>query len=204
MNTRLTSTVLLALALSIVPASGLLAADGDDQPAAPTREQLLELSRPGPEHAALAKFAGKWKVSMTMGTGQRARTSTGGGRSYMTLENRFLWVGYSTAGKAGRVKGSFTLGFDRRNQRYSLIAMDTHGTYFVTSHGKIDPKSGKIKMLGQDDDPHMKAMGFDKRFMHVADFTQPDRFVIEVYYLDTRKKPYREIKAIEFVFEKVE
>lgn len=104
----------------------------------------------------------------------------------MIIAKRFLWVAYQAAGKASQQKGAFIIGFDRRHERYSLIAMDTDGTYSICSHGKKDPKSGKIRMHGTDDDPHMKALGIRKAFVQVSDFSDPDHFVIEVYFVDPR------------------
>lgn len=163
-------------------------------------EQLRELANPGPEHEELEKYAGKWQVKVTMGNGEQAPASTGNGTSYMTLERRFLWIGYNVNGKAGRIKGNFTIGFDRRNERYSLIAMDTFGTYFVTSHGKKDEKTGKLKLYGKDDDPYMKSLGYDKEFVHVIDLQSDDEFTIEVHFIDTRTPERKEIKAMAFHF----
>lgn len=166
----------------------------------PSQEEIAkyrELAKPGPEHEMLSKFAGKWDVTVSAG---RRAASTGGGRSYMTMERRFLWIGYEAEGRSGRYKGAFTIGFDRRHQHYTLIAMDTDGTYFITSRGKKLPDSKKIKLLGSDDDPYMEKLGFKKEFAHVLDFSDPDKFTIDVLYLDTRTKQRKEMKAIEFTF----
>lgn len=177
-----------------------VAQDSQKTAGRPEIERLRELANPGPEHEQLAKFGGTWKVGVTMGNGDQAVASNGNAKSYMTLENRFLWIGYEATGKAGRQKGAFTIGYDRRNDLYTLIAMDTYGTYFVTSSGKANAETGKIKMYGKDDDPHMKAMGFDKEFAHVLDLRKPDNFELEVYFVDTRTPDRKETRAMKFAF----
>ena len=166
-----------------------------------TPAELREQSKPGPEHELLAKFSGRWKLSIT-GAGRRG-ISEGSARSYMTLENRFLWLGYEARGTAGRFKGAFTIGFDRRHEEFTLIAMDTDGTYFVTSRGKQKPETETIKLVGKDDDPHMKAMGFEKEFAHVLELSADDAFSIKVLYIDNRTDERKEVEALEFKFERL-
>ena len=165
-----------------------------------TPAELREQSKPGPEHQMLAEFAGRWKLSVSA-QGKRG-VSTGSARSYMTLENRFLWLGYDAKGKAGNFKGAFTIGFDRRHSEFTLIAMDTDGTYFVTSRGKRASGAKTIKLTGKDDDPHMKALGFEKEFAHVLDLSGKDSFSIKVLYIDNRTDERKEIEALEFKFER--
>lgn len=172
-------------------------------PKRPSPEQmrkLLEQTRPGPEHELLAKFAGKWKLTIKSARGAQ---STGRANSYMTLENRFLWIGYGTDKKTRAFKGSFQIGFDRRHGRFTLIAMDNSGTYFVTSQGKADPKTGRIKLNGKDDDPYMKSLGFTKEFAHVLDLSNPDRFTITVLFIDTRTPARTESRGMELIFERL-
>ncbi|MEM6777131.1 MAG: DUF1579 family protein [Planctomycetota bacterium] len=177
----------------------------DDAPRGPgrlTHDVLLEQAKPGSEHQDLARRVGSWKVTVTMGEGDRAATSNGRVKAHMLMDDRFLWIAYNTAGRAGSLKGAFMIGFDRRNSRYTIMGIDTHGTYAVTSQGNKDPQTGTIKLYGKDDDPNMKAMGFDKEFAHVLDFRSPDEFAIEVRYIDTRTPERREMKAMAFVFER--
>lgn len=188
---------LLAVALFFV---------GIDLVAAPKRpspeqiRKLMEQTRPGPEHELLAQFAGKWKLTIKAGAGAQ---SSGRATSYMTMENRFLWIGYSTDNQQRPFKGSFQIGFDRRHEMFTVIAMDTSGTYFVTSRGKLDPKTRRARLLGKDDDPFMKSMGYTKEFAHILDFSRPDRFVITVMFIDTRTPKRTESKGMELIFERL-
>lgn len=98
--------------------------------------------------------------------------------------------------------GTFTLGCDNRHDRFSLIATDSFGTYFVTSQGKRHAETGELKLTGTDDDPMMKAMGLTQELVHVVDFRSKDEFAIEVRFIDTRTPARKELKAMEFVFKR--
>lgn len=76
------------------------------------------------------------------------------------------------------------------------------GTYFITSQGRRDTPGGKIRMLGTDDDPVMKAMGHTKEFVHVLDLRSPDEFAVEVWVVDTRTSARKEFKYMECLFKR--
>jgi hypothetical protein len=109
---------------------------------------------------------------------------------------------YEATGKGDTNEGIFTVGFDRRHKEYALVAFDNFGTYFVTSQGKRDEKSGKIRMAGKDDDPVMKAMGHSKEFVHVLDLRGPDEFAVEVWFVDTRTAERREFRYMDYTFKR--
>lgn len=190
--------LVLTVTLLIIGITGTIGAP--KRPSPDQIRKLLEQARPGPEHQLLAQFAGKWKLSIQVGPGAK---NTGRANSYMTMENRFLWIGYNTDNKKRPFKGSFQIGFDRRHGHFTLIAMDTSGTYFVTSRGKLDTKTRKARLVGKDDDPYMKSLGFTKEFAHVLDFSSPDRFVITVMFIDNRTPKRTESKGMELIFERL-
>lgn len=158
-------------------------------------EAQLRLAGPGPEHEKLARYSGTWNVRVTMGP----LTYHGAATNRMTVGGRFLQVEYQAEGEKGATEGIFIAGFDPRHQRHTLIAMDSFGPYFVTSQGKPDA-SGKLRLLGSDDDPTMKAMGFTKEFVHVVDFKSADEFTIEVRFIDTRTPERKEMKFMTYSF----
>ena len=200
MNTKPQHAIAFAAVYCSVALTPSFAQDVSNTLNRPSAEALLQQAKPGPEHEILANYVGSWQVTVTMGEGDRAATSRGRVKTHMMMDGRFLWIAYNVSGRAGSFKGAFMIGFDRRNSRYTLMGIDTHGTYAVTSHGTQDPTTGKIKLYGNDEDPNMKAMGFEKEFAHVLDFRNPDEFEIEVNYIDTRTPARSEIKAMEFVF----
>lgn len=191
-NGIITSTLMLLVSDSAI---------GEKEPGEQNKPaNFRELAEPGPEHELLAKFSGKWNLSVS--SVGRKGASKGRARSYMTLEKRFLWLGYEANGQAGRFKGSFVLGFDRRHEEFTLIAMDLDGTYFVTSRGKQQNGKHTLKLFGKDDDPHMKALGFEKEFAHEIDLSDPGKLSLKVFYIDTRTNERKEIEAMDFSFER--
>jgi hypothetical protein len=141
-----------------------------------------------------------WPRGKSCGEGDRATVYDGSAEGRMTVGGRFLQLEYAAKGTVDSTEGIFTLGYDNRHQHFTLIALDSFGTYFVTSQGKRDEKTGRIRMLGKDDDPMMKAMGLTKEFLHVLDLKNPDEFVIEVWFVDTRTPAHREFKFMDYTF----
>lgn len=175
-----------------------------DEPVAPknppSAEEQIRRMKPGKEHEGLARSVGMWDVEVRMGSGKQALLYRGTGTSRMKVGGRYLEIEYQTQADKSELEGTFSIGFDHRHQKYVLVAMDSFGTYFVTSQGGRDETTGKIRMAGTDDDPTMKAMGYTKEFLHVLDQKSDNEFVIEVWFVDTRTAARKEIKAMMFHF----
>ena len=178
----------------------LAAQDDKTPPKASPFEEQLKRTRPGPEHEQLARYAGAWDIEVKLGGGPTAMVYQGAADSRIIVGGRFLQIEYRGQGKAGNTDGAFIVGFDSRHKRYAIVALDNFGTYFVTSQGKRDEATAKIKMLGTDDDPMMKKLGFTKEFAHVLDLRSPDQFAIEVWMIDTRTAARKEFKYVEYSF----
>ena len=120
---------------------------------------MEDLSKPGPEHKNLSTYVGSWNTRLQMGKD----TYVGNSTTKMIVGNRFLQVNFSVSNETNSIEGIFMIGFDRRNNAYQVLGMDSFGTYFVTAAG---PKSEEYtaKTYGKDDDPVMKKMGFEKEF----------------------------------------
>lgn len=77
----MTVTALSVLLLACITMLSPLPLPAQDAPKAPKASDqkalLLEKSKPGPEHAALAKFTGTWELTLTAGAGNHAATSQG-------------------------------------------------------------------------------------------------------------------------------
>lgn len=191
MKIRLTIIAPLCAFIALASAEGQEAR----KPAETSSEAQSRLAGPAPEHDKLARYSGAWDLQVKMGS----LTYQGAATNRMTVGGRFLQVEYQARGTKGATEGIFVAGFDPRHQRHTLIAMDSFGPYFVTSQGKPDD-SGKLRLLGSDDDPTMKAMGFTKEFVHVVDFKSADEFVIEVRFIDTRTAERKEMKFMTYSF----
>ena len=190
--------------LSVFVVSSSFAQDSPSSSRKFDAESLRQLANPGPEHEALAKYVGAWKVSVSAGEGNRTANSTGRAKCHMMMDGRFLWIAYNVAGAAGTFKGAFMLGFDRRHSRYTLMGIDTFGTYPIRSMGAKNPETGRLDLTGKDDDPHMKSLGFDKEFAHVIDLKGKDELVIDVFYIDTRTAKRARRKAMTFSFVRIQ
>ena len=76
--------------------------------------------------------------------------------------------------------------------------MDSTGTYPVSARGK--PTDNGIRMFGTDDDPHMKKLGYVKRFAFDLNIKGDDEFSITTIYIDTRTKDEKLRPAFRYVF----
>ena len=189
-----------ALTRSLLVASAVLGAAVAwcAQDPAPTRETLIEQSRPGPVHERLAAYAGEWEVVMRYANAPEDQERVGGGRAETILGERYLVVDFDFGGALEAGAFRYTLGFDRRHDEYSIVVMDTSGTYFVTGRGPAD--EGRILMRGTDDDPMMASMGFDKKFAFELTLEDADHFTIQLHFVDTRVPEEPLIPFVEYRF----
>jgi hypothetical protein len=192
----------ISIPFVVVVSTPLAAQEGKAPANAAAFEEQLKATRPGPEHEQLARYAGSWDVEVKLGGGPAAMVYRGAADSRMIVGGRFLQIEYRGQGTAGNTEGSFIVGFDSRHKRHAIVALDNFGTYFVTSQGKRDEATGKIKMYGTDDDPLMKKMGLTKEFAHVLLLRSPDQFAIEVWVVDTRTPARKEMKYVEYLFQR--
>jgi hypothetical protein len=187
----------LAVAVSKLPAQ-----EAKDSSKSAPAELQRKLRTPGPEHEQLASYAGAWNVEIKMGGGGAAIVYHGAANNRMIAGRRFLQIEYQAMGKTDEIDGTIIVGFDSRHKRFTLVAMDSFGPYFVTSQGQRNEKSNKIRMAGTDDDPMMKAMGFTKEFVHVLDLRSKDEYAVEIWFVDTRNAARREFKFMDYVFKR--
>jgi hypothetical protein len=191
------ASLFISAANSLAP----LAAQEAAAPAkAPSAEEIRAATSPGPEHQQLAGYIGAWNVEVRLGNGPNATVYQGAADARMIVGGRFLQIEYQAKGSADATEGLFTIGFDKRHERYVLVAFDNFGTYFVTSQGQREEGSDRIKMYGVDDDPMMKSMGYTKEFAHVLAPRSADEFAIEILMIDTRTPARRELKFMDYKF----
>ncbi len=163
----------------------------------PSMQEMLEQSKPGPAHARLGRLSGKWDVEMRMAT-EGVEISKGAGQASAILDGRFQVIDFTLDNGPGAGSYRYTLGFDRRHDEYSIVVMDTNGTYFVTARGP--EADGIIPMAGSDDDPMMARMGFEKKFVFALDLPDDDTFSVSVFYIDTRTAEAKRIPYGKYVF----
>jgi hypothetical protein len=146
----------VALALVVFAAAPSAA---QQQPTAEQKKAMAEKLQPGPHHRELAALEGQWtqEVTYNMGTKQPLK-GRGTATNRMILGGRFLVSERTSTASAGSM-GDVTLeamsiyGFDRRTNEYTIIELDTMGTYWVSAAGA--PRDDKsIVMSGESLDDH--------------------------------------------------
>jgi hypothetical protein len=151
----------------------------------PTAEQvarMMELGKPGPEHEELGRLAGEWdqRLRMWPAPGAEPIEMTGTSENRAILGGRFI-ESRSLASFGGEPMESMTiLGFDRRYGEYTLIGLDTQGTYWVTAQGPRQA-SGSIVMSGTDDEV---TVARTQVYDFVLRIESSDRYVIEIVFHD--------------------
>lgn len=119
-----------------------------------TMQEMMRLAQPGPEHELLAERAGDWEtsVSVRMMPGAEPMRTSGRATSRTILGGRYLQVVSNGTMMGQPFESRSILGFDRRHEEYTIIGLDTMGTYWVTGKGQRD-EDGVIRMHGEDLDP---------------------------------------------------
>ena len=142
----------------------------------------------GPEHEVLLSLIGSWDV-------HEDDRIVGSATAVSRLDGRFLEV--EIVADADPVRHAiYTFGFDRRHEVYTVVAMDDTGTYWVTGRGTRD--GTQISMYGEDEDPVMRAMGFDKEFAIILHVHSSDHVEIETRLIDPRTAERREMSFFTF------
>jgi hypothetical protein len=143
--------------------------------------EYRKLADPGPEHKLLASLEGTWKqeIRFWMSPGSEPIISAGQTVNRMILGGRFLQC-LAEGGEGEMKMESLTImGHDNRYGEYTLVGLDTWGTYYITASGSLDQESNVITMLGSDADP---IMGFDQVYDMVVRFADKDKYIIEVIF----------------------
>ena len=138
--------LLVALVLTAL-AAGAQEAEKKKSEGDAMMEFYIEQARPVKEHERLAELAGPWKVTSTMWFGDMATSSAGTASGKMILGGRFLEIG---ADMKGELDAEFLtlMGFDRRTGEYTMIGLDTVGTYYITAAGKYDAAKKAVVLHG--------------------------------------------------------
>ncbi len=190
---------LLSAAATIVPAGAALAQE-------PTPEELRELTRrhmeaaqPGPEHERLAAMSGTWEVELKMWPqpGAEAMTITGTMEAHTILGGRFLVQEMDITDTDFGGGQMSILGFDRRSDEYTLVGLDTHGTYWVTARGPADEGGERAVLAGEDYDAIFDGTQI---YDFVLSWPDADTFVIEIVFKDemhTRGgEPFKMVESV--------
>lgn len=171
---------LVGLLWSAIPAAA------QTRPSPEAIQKMLEPMKPVAEHQELAALAGRWTQEVTYSMGGPPMKSSGTVTNRMILGGRFLISEGSSANPAGPGIGDPTLetmsiyGFDRRTKEFTIVHLDTMGTYYVTAAGnKNEPRT--VVMRGETLDDHGGAKAMRKYDM-VLKFVDADTYVTEIIF----------------------
>ena len=117
--------------------------------------RMTELAQPGPEHERLARYAGSFDVLLRVWPEPGAEPQTIDATSVgeMILDGRFLVLHTRIPDGMFAGEAISVIGFNRRYQEYTLIGLDTQGTYWVSAQGPEDAACTTATLAGTDDDP---------------------------------------------------
>lgn len=135
-------------------------------------------SKPVAAHNALAIFDGSWEMTANLYLGgPAAMTSKGTSTNKWILGKRFMQL-ESVAGDANTVRSESVAiyGYDTRIQKYTLIGLDTFGTYGIYAQGDYDAATKTLTLMGTNDEG-----GRSMDFRWVVKFESSDRIVQQVF-----------------------
>ena len=198
----LIATALLAAAVLSNPVSG--PAIAQEKPNDEKMAAYMALAKPGPEHQQLAARVGKWNVEtklwMEPGKSQ-AMTFKGTAENHLILGGRFLVTEAKSGSGPMSVELMIVSGFDRRSNKFTVVAFDSEGTYWVSAAGPYDESRKAVVMHGEDEDP---VMGGTQKYDFVTRTINPDQYVTEVIFKDpAHTKGAPEFKAVEVTYTRV-
>lgn len=180
-------TTVVCLISSVVPAAA------QTQPSPEEIQKMLEGMRPVAEHQELSALTGRWTQEVTYSMGGPPMKASGTVTNRMILGGRFLVSEGSSANPAGPGLGDPTVefmtiyGFDRRTKQFTIVGLDTMGTYYVTAAGnKTEPRT--IVMRGETLDDHGGAPELRKYDM-VLTFVDANTYVSEIIFYFPGRAP---------------
>ena len=192
---RIVSCCVLMIGLALA-STGFAQEDKPELTQDQMMEMVMKLAGPSEEHKILESLVGEWNtdVALWMAPGIEPMRFNGETTNEMILGGRFLLSqGHSGEGDM-YTETLWILGFDRRHEYYTLIGMDTWGTYHITSVGEYDAKTKILTMSGEVDDP---LLGME-RFRTVLHFEGAGKYTVEMIMLDTAPG-VEEFKMLELV-----
>lgn len=146
-----------ATAPSIVPPPAEAKAKPDDQADGALddiRKMLEEQSATVAEHELLEGLVGEYKTEarIYMDPSGGPLKSHGQSKAAWILGKRFVKiessVGQAAEGKELASESLTIYGFDTRSRRYTVVAFDTLGTYWVSGEGTYDAASKELRLAG--------------------------------------------------------
>jgi hypothetical protein len=167
-----------------------------EQPTPEQMQAMMAAMQPGPEHERFARLVGEWdlETSVSMAPGQtqvlKARTV-----ARTILGGRFLVTEMTSADSVlgMPIEGMTIFGYDRRTGEYTILALDTFGTYYVAGAGTGDVNTNPIVMRGSHHDPFMDRQ---EVYDFVLRFVDADTWESEIVFITPDGERFTAVKAI--------
>ena len=179
-------TVMIVLCCAVLAVPAL--ADAKDEPSHDEMMQAWEqAAKVGPEHARLAKSAGKWKATVKswMDPAGEPMVSEGSEESEMIFDGRFLQSRFKGSMMGQPFEGRGTMGYDNVKKKYVGTWLDSMGTGIMSYEGDWDAQQNSIICHGTFMDA---ATGQEQKCRLVSRFVDDDHHVFEMWGPDMSGK----------------
>ena len=159
--------------------------------AAPTQEEMMaawqKVATPGPEHAVLKNYEGKWTTHVVMMMDPtHPETSDGTSEGMLTMGGRFVHVAHHGTMMGQPFEGEMLLGYDNLAKKYTATWVDTMGTAIVMFEGSYNAAKKALTMTGHFADP---TTGKSVHVKDVTTFTGPDAMTYDEWAPGPDGKP---------------
>jgi hypothetical protein len=170
-----------------------------------TPQSPADAAQPAAEHRELAALAGRWNLQVTYNAGGgKTMTATGTAENRMVLGGRFLISESTSSVPAGAPAGMKAIdsmriyGFDRRTSTFTIVELDSMGTYWVTAAG-TKKEAGMIVMSGETLDDHGGTREM-RQYDMVLRVIDRDTYAAEVVFKFANRAP---VKLVEILHTRV-
>jgi hypothetical protein len=135
-----------------------------------------EFERPGPEHAHMKEFVGKWDAVMEMG-GQKSKATA----EYRTICDG-MWLESDFEGDLGGIKfqGHGVDGYNQKKKKYVGVWVDSMSSAPLHFEGDIDPTTKLMVMSGESLGPD----GKPQKFKSTTEFKDKNHFTFKMYMVE--------------------
>lgn len=150
----------IIVGLIVVGTLGAIGHDASGQPDKPVgggdagmAKMLATMSAPAKQHEALEMLSGDWKAEAALlMPGMPPLRAAGTGKGQWVLGKRFMQVASTCTSPGGEMttESLSFYGFDTRTGKYTLVGMDTLGTYYITAAGDYDATTSTFTLHGEE------------------------------------------------------
>lgn len=159
---------------------------GGEEAAAPDHAQMMkrwtDACTPGEFHAWLARFVGKWDVTMKMWLAPGQPLESKGAHEWSwAVEGKWLRGEGTTLMMGQPVRTFAVLGYDNFKRKYVGSVFNSLSTAIMSMEGTRDREGKRLDLYGPLDEPMTGE--HDKPVLYRYTFADPDTIVMEVHDL---------------------